>query len=195
MGRSPKNYQPHGLVTCAIEEMTQKYPARITSWGGNRSIDPDWMTDGTIMLSSDAIAYEKKRYTYENMPPRDETYSRDVSSERLQAMMDQHPPSGYWKTGEMDWERVCWAVFDPRLISLVGSLLDHPLEKFYVHRTHRWHHREPHPALVYKMPSLFQLEMAPDAYIMPVWIHRSKMTKGRWNSVNENSYTIEKEKV
>ncbi len=230
MGRSPKNYQPHGLVTCAIEEMTQKYPARITSWGGNRSIDPDWMTDGTIMLSSDAIADEKKRYTYENTPPRNKTYSRDVSSERLQAMMDQHPPSGYceaqfvgyrdlkhadvpdektafyafnpyddrllhWKTGEMDWERVCWAVFDPRLISLVGSLLDHPLEKFYVHRTHRWHHREPHPALVYKMPSLFQLEMAPDAYIMPVWIHRSKMTKGRWNSVNENSYTIEKEKV
>ena len=95
MGRSPKNYQPHGLVTCAIEEMTQKYPARITSWGGNRSIDPDWMTDGTIMLSSDAIADEKKRYTYENTPPRNNSYSRDVSSERLQDMMDQHPPSEY----------------------------------------------------------------------------------------------------
>jgi hypothetical protein len=102
----------------------------------------------------------------------------------------------HWKTGEIDWRHLlCWAVFNPRLISLVGSLLEHPLKSIYVHRTHRWHLRETHPALVYKIPSLFELEMAPDACIMPVWIHRSRMTKGSRNSVNENCYTIEKEKV
>jgi hypothetical protein len=217
---------PHELVACPIEEMVQKYPARISSWGGNRSTDPEWMTDGTILLSSHAIPDERKRFKYQNLPPKE--HQRDVSSERLHEVIDQYPVSEYVqghfvgyrslergiatafyaftpyeydsgifdvRTNEIDYRKVEWATLSPRLVSLVQSLFECSLERIYIHRTTQWESYGQPPALVYKVASLFDLGMTPDALIMPKRVSPTEMTKGRSNRFSTNSYTPEEESL
>ena len=217
------NTIPHELVACPIEEMVQKYPARISSWGGNRSTDPEWMTDGTILLSSRAIPNKRKRFKYQNLPSKE--HQRDVSSERLHEVIDQYPVSEYveghfagyrslekgmatafyvfnpyndlgvFSEGEIDYARVEWATLNPPLISLVQSLFECSLERIYIHRTTQWESYGQPPALVYKVASLFDLGMTPDALIMPRRVSSSEMTKGPENIVSTNSYTLEEASV